>query len=171
MSAADERKRTPQGPLSRQLAGSVQLLRVAQNLTYTKLSAQLAGLGQPIPVLGLRRIEECKRRVDPDEVAALATVLGVSASELTGRVDGSNGAAKSLANVLDAFARVVESVMDSGRPSDEHHDCPMCCLPATESHEHDPDCGWRIARTRVSPADVAEVRRLARVLRYDGGAA
>jgi hypothetical protein len=44
--------------------------------------------------------------------------------------------------------------------------CPMCGLNVAEASEHDPDCGYRIARTRISPADVSEVQRLARVLRY-----
>lgn len=76
---------------------------------------------------------------------------------------------KTLADVLDQLAAVAASVMDSAAPSDEHNDCPMCLLKASGAAEHDPDCGYRIARTRISPADVAEVRRLARVLRYDGG--
>jgi len=47
-------------------------------MTYTELAARLADLGCPIPVLGLRRIEQRKRRVDVDELAALARALGTS---------------------------------------------------------------------------------------------
>lgn len=56
--------------------------------------------------------------------------------------------------------------MDSVRPSDEENECPFCGLKATEAAEHDPDCAWRIAHADLAPSDIAEVRRLARVLRY-----
>jgi transcriptional regulator with XRE-family HTH domain len=46
-------------------------------MTYTEISAKLAELGQPIPTLGLTRIEKGERRVDIDEVVALAQVFGV----------------------------------------------------------------------------------------------
>ncbi len=75
---------------------------------------------------------------------------------------------KPLADVLERMAAAAQSLMDSARPSDENNDCPMCLLPATEAREHDPDCAWRIAKAGLSQADVNEVRRLVRVLRYDG---
>jgi hypothetical protein len=75
---------------------------------------------------------------------------------------------KTLADVLERMVAITESMMDSGAPSDQETECPMCVLKAARDHEHDPDCAYRIARTQISPADVAEVRRLARVLRYDG---
>jgi hypothetical protein len=71
-----------------------------------------------------------------------------------------------LADALDRMAAAVTSMMDSAVPSDEMNPCPMCGLNVAEASEHDPDCGYRIARTRISPADVSEVQRLARVLRY-----
>lgn len=74
---------------------------------------------------------------------------------------------KTLADVLDRMAAVAQSVMDGGAPSDDDNDCPMCLLKACGVDEHDPDCGYRIAR-HMSQADLNEVRRLARVLRYDG---
>lgn len=75
---------------------------------------------------------------------------------------------KSLSDVLERMTAAAQSLMDSARPSDEHNDCPMCLLPATEATERDPDCAWRIAKAGLSQADVNEVLRLARVLRYDG---
>jgi hypothetical protein len=71
-----------------------------------------------------------------------------------------------IADVLDTMAAAVSSLMDSAAPSDEGYACPMCTLRAAGAKEHDPDCGYRIARMQLSPADVAEIRRLARVLRY-----
>jgi hypothetical protein len=75
---------------------------------------------------------------------------------------------KTLADVMERMATVAQSMMDSGATSDEHNACPICTLRATSSKEHDPDCAYRIARTQISPADVQEVRRLVRVLRYAG---
>jgi hypothetical protein len=75
---------------------------------------------------------------------------------------------KTLADVPERMATAIETMMDSGAPSDEDNECPMCTMKASREVEHDPDCAYRIARTQLSPADVAEVRRLARVLRYVG---
>jgi hypothetical protein len=66
--------------------------------------------------------------------------------------------------LLDTLAAIAESVMDSGAPSDEHNACPICTLNATQATEHDMDCAYRIARTRLSPANLQAVRRLARAL-------
>lgn len=76
---------------------------------------------------------------------------------------------KSLADVIERLAAVASSAMDSVRPSDSLNACPFCGLNATAADQHDPDCAYRIARTQLSPQDIAEVRRLVRVLRYDGG--
>lgn len=65
------------GPISEQVARAVKRLREEQRLPYTELSERLAKMGRPIPVLGLRRIERGERRVDVDDLMALARVLGV----------------------------------------------------------------------------------------------
>lgn len=59
------------------LARTVARLREQQRLPLTELSDRLAKLGQPIPVLGLRRLEAGERKVDVNELAALAKALGV----------------------------------------------------------------------------------------------
>lgn len=74
-----------------------------------------------------------------------------------------------MSEVLERIAVITESMMDSGATSDENTECPICGLRAANEREHDPDCAYRVARTQISPADLAEIRRLARVLRYDGG--
>lgn len=56
---------------------AVERLREAQRMPYTELSERLAALGRPIPVLGLRRIERGERRVDVDDLVALARALNV----------------------------------------------------------------------------------------------
>lgn len=47
-------------------------------MPLTELSEKLTALGRPIPVIGLRRIESGDRRVDVDDLVALAQALGVS---------------------------------------------------------------------------------------------
>jgi hypothetical protein len=86
--------------------------------------------------------------------------------------------AKPLALVLERFAAIAQSAMDSGPPIDPEGMCRMCLMQVEEPPadrpivpivDHDPsECGWWIARNQVSQSDVNEVRRLAHVLRYDG---
>ena len=61
---------------------NVKRFREDQKLTYVELSDRLTGLGRPIPVLGLRRIERGERRVDVDDLMALADALQVMPADL-----------------------------------------------------------------------------------------
>jgi transcriptional regulator with XRE-family HTH domain len=45
---------------------------------YARLSRELTKVGRDIPSLGLSRIESGERRVDVDDLTALAVVFGVS---------------------------------------------------------------------------------------------
>jgi transcriptional regulator with XRE-family HTH domain len=54
------------------------LKRVRGEMTYAELARRLEALGRPIPPLGLRRMEAGERRVDVDDLMALAMVLHVS---------------------------------------------------------------------------------------------
>lgn len=54
------------------------LKRARGEMAYAELSRRLATVGRPIPPLGLRRIEAGERRVDVDDLMALALVLNVS---------------------------------------------------------------------------------------------
>lgn len=47
-------------------------------MPVTELSEILSGLGRPIPALGIRRIEDGTRRLDVDDLTAVAQALGVS---------------------------------------------------------------------------------------------
>lgn len=75
-------KRNPPGPISEAVRANIQQRRETKNLGYAKLARKLEEIGQPIPELGLRRIEEGNRRVDPDELVALAMALETSPSTL-----------------------------------------------------------------------------------------
>jgi transcriptional regulator with XRE-family HTH domain len=70
------------GPTSRHLAANLRRIRDARRLSTTKLAALLKEAGQPIPATGITRIEKGERRVDVDDLTALAVALDVSPSAL-----------------------------------------------------------------------------------------
>jgi len=57
-------------------------LRKARGLTTYQLAQLMAKAGRPIPQSGISRIESGGRRVDVDDLTALAVVLGVSPAAL-----------------------------------------------------------------------------------------
>jgi transcriptional regulator with XRE-family HTH domain len=71
-------KKSDLGPTGVNVTHAVRRLREARHLTYAELSRQLADMGREIPPLGLRRIESGERRVDADDLVALAAALNVS---------------------------------------------------------------------------------------------
>lgn len=75
-------RRIDLGPTGETLRTNVQRLREAQNLTFAELSRRLNAVGNPIPPLGLRRMEAGERRVHVDDLTALAHVLGTSPANL-----------------------------------------------------------------------------------------
>lgn len=78
---ADE-QRQALGPAGEVLMKNIQRIRTGQQLSYVELAERLAAVGRPVPVLGLRRIERGERRVDVDDLLALAHVLGVAPAHL-----------------------------------------------------------------------------------------
>lgn len=73
---AETQKKNPLGPTGQAVADNVRRLR--GDMQYVKLASRLAELGRPIPTLGLRKIESYERRVDADDLVALAAALDVS---------------------------------------------------------------------------------------------
>jgi transcriptional regulator with XRE-family HTH domain len=71
-------KKSDLGPTGVSVTHNVRRLRAAHGLTYAELSRRLADMGREIPPLGLRRIESGERRVDADDLVALALALSVS---------------------------------------------------------------------------------------------
>lgn len=61
---------------------NIKRIREGQRLTYVELVERLASIGRPIPILGLRRIERGERRVDLDDLLALAKALRVNPVDL-----------------------------------------------------------------------------------------
>jgi hypothetical protein len=70
------------GPAGLVLAANIARVREASRLSYIDLSRELARAGRPIPELGLRRIEKGERRVDFDDLLAIAYVLRVCVVDL-----------------------------------------------------------------------------------------
>ncbi|MEU8656279.1 helix-turn-helix domain-containing protein [Actinoplanes philippinensis] len=70
------------GEVGRQVAANVQRLRLAHEMSLRDLSAKLAELGRPILASGLVKIERAERRVDVDDLSALATALGTLPNRL-----------------------------------------------------------------------------------------
>lgn len=79
------------------VAKNVRLIRKARGLAYTELAARLKSLQREIPTWGLRKIESGGRRVDTDDLVALALALGVSPISLL--LPGMPGAANPDAKV------------------------------------------------------------------------
>jgi 8-oxo-dGTP pyrophosphatase MutT (NUDIX family)/transcriptional regulator with XRE-family HTH domain len=78
----DRTPRVPLGPIGRYLIGNFDELLKQRKLTYREVSDRLKQIGRPIPTLGLSRISKGTRRVDVDDLIALAIVLEVSPAAL-----------------------------------------------------------------------------------------
>lgn len=83
----DEQRR--RGPAATQVEATGQHVRAnvarvrkARGLTTYQLAQLMKDAGRPIPQSGISRIESGLRRVDVDDLTALAVVLGVSPSAL-----------------------------------------------------------------------------------------
>ncbi len=70
------------GPTAQRVARNVHQLRNGRKLSLQALSDALTGLGQPISLGQLSKLENGDRRVDVDDLVALAAALGVSPSRL-----------------------------------------------------------------------------------------
>lgn len=60
------------------VADNVERLIRSTGLNHTQLSARLASIGRDIPPLAVGRITKKERRVDADDLVALAIALGVT---------------------------------------------------------------------------------------------
>lgn len=68
-------KKSELGATGTTAAQNVKRLREQHGLSYAELSRTLEEIGRPIPPLGLRRIETGDRRIDTDDLVALAIAL------------------------------------------------------------------------------------------------
>ncbi|MEU0098283.1 helix-turn-helix transcriptional regulator [Streptomyces sp. NPDC006267] len=82
MSGATGRKAIIVGSVGDQVRVNLLRLRTVRRLSTTKLSAALRQAGRPIPPTGITRIEKGERRVDVDDLLALAQALEVPYGQL-----------------------------------------------------------------------------------------
>lgn len=75
--------------------------RLRGGMQYKDLAEKLAEVGRPIPTLGLRRIEAGERRVDVDDLFALAMVFEVSPLTILMPEDGGRFTHSALTGVPD----------------------------------------------------------------------
>lgn len=72
----------PLGPIGEAVRSNIKSIREGQGLSQAELSANLTNLGRPIPPLGIHRIEAGTRRVDVDDLVALAVALTTTPATL-----------------------------------------------------------------------------------------
>jgi len=70
------------GPTGLQTARNVERLRTSLGMSQRRLAEILTALGRPTPTTALSKIERGERRVDVDDLAAIAVALGVSPATL-----------------------------------------------------------------------------------------
>ncbi|AVH59731.1 MULTISPECIES: helix-turn-helix domain-containing protein [Streptomyces] len=77
-----EEKKNPLGPTGEQVRANIARIRESRGMTKKQLADRTAELGRPIPPLGVSRVEAGTRRVDVDDLVALAIALRVSPTAL-----------------------------------------------------------------------------------------
>ena len=75
---ANDPLKRPLGPTGEAVRANIIRLRAERRLGYTELSEKLKDIGRHILPIGLRRIENGARRVDVDDLNALALALDVT---------------------------------------------------------------------------------------------
>jgi transcriptional regulator with XRE-family HTH domain len=79
------------GPAGMRAAENLRRMRQHRGFSYAELARRLAGLGHPILDTGLLKIEKGDRRVDVDDLVALAAALEVSPADLLGPCSACTG--------------------------------------------------------------------------------
>ncbi|MFD3849218.1 helix-turn-helix domain-containing protein [Streptomyces microflavus] len=77
-----EPTRHPLGDTTRHVGRTVRDLRERQGTSTTVMAQRLTALGRRISQSGVTRLETGQRRIDVDDLVALAAVLGVHAAAL-----------------------------------------------------------------------------------------
>lgn len=75
-------RKVEQGTVGATVAAQVRRLREHRGLSLRGLSEKMSAIGRPVLPSGLSKIEAGDRRVDVDDLAALATALNVEVNQL-----------------------------------------------------------------------------------------
>jgi transcriptional regulator with XRE-family HTH domain len=81
-------RKVEQGAAGHAVAANIRRLRELTGLTLQDVSDRLTRHGRPIARSGLSKIEAGHRRVDVDDLVAIANALGVTADRLLRTADG-----------------------------------------------------------------------------------
>jgi transcriptional regulator with XRE-family HTH domain len=81
-------RRVEQGDAGHAVAANIRRIRELVGMTLQDVSDRLTELGRPIARSGLSKIESGHRRVDVDDLVAIANALGVTADRLLRTADG-----------------------------------------------------------------------------------
>ncbi|MEU7048081.1 helix-turn-helix domain-containing protein [Streptomyces eurythermus] len=114
-----EEKKNPLGPTGERLRLNIARLREARGLSKKDLSQRVAELGRSIPPLGISRVEAGTRRVDADDLIALALALGVSVNALLLPRDGDGSESVDLAERVSLSAADAWRWADGDKPHEK----------------------------------------------------
>lgn len=126
------RTREP-GPTSIRVARNLRSIRQERGLSYAEMARRLAAIDHPIIDTGLLKIEKEERRVDVDDLIALAVVLGVTPSTILFPREADDSAVE-LAPGVSHPASAVWSWADG--------DGPLPPGPG-EAGQHEPGAQWQ----------------------------
>lgn len=112
-------KKNPLGPSGERLRRRIAQLREERGLTKKQLSERVAELGRPIPPLGISRLEAGTRRVDSDDLIALALALRVSVNALLLPTGGDGSTEVELTERASLSAAQAWEWADGDKPHDK----------------------------------------------------
>jgi transcriptional regulator with XRE-family HTH domain len=95
------------GPDGRVVADNIKRIRHVREISLREMESRLRELGRPIHATGLVRIEQYQRRVDIDDLAAIAEVLGVPPARLLAAGDYAEDMHRELLERLDRIERML----------------------------------------------------------------
>jgi transcriptional regulator with XRE-family HTH domain len=160
-------ERIQRDPTSERVARNLAALRKARGLSLRDLHVRLRDVGRPILPSGLHKIERGDRRVDVDDLVALAIALDVSPNRLLMPATASGSQVRLAPKVkgkertLWAWAAGDEALPERGRP----FDLDRVGRFRAENRPHDPgsNVDWRdMEKHRDVVALIAEAVNKAR---------
>lgn len=130
-------------------------LREQRRMSLTELSELMGQVDRPLLPSGLSKIEQGERRVDVDDLVALATCFGVTPSDLLGAY-GAGEWTRPTELTVDAAARLLgtdSSEIRSVSPIDD--DGVLILMTGGRSVYYD---GWQLVRVAGSAMDITQAR-------------
>lgn len=74
--------KTKSGEASRIAVGNIRTHRARLGMTVTEMSEAMTEIGHPLPPISIHRLEDGNRRIDVDDLTALARLFKVSRESL-----------------------------------------------------------------------------------------